>query len=186
MNTIWLVVSPDGQDEPAEAYVRRVDALASVEGSREGALIQELRLVFPAEAEDRRWKAYQQTIITDSFGVRWTGHGAVEELPGDPIYGVTAHNPNGVPLSAMENEDRQATMLREVADHGWTYWPVVGSSQDGLLSEESVALCGLGEEQALALARKWEQIALFLLTNDDLMVISCADGQPVSRRPRRS
>lgn len=101
--------------------------------------------------------------------------GAFPEPTGSKIHVITAHNP-GRNLSDAENATRHRELQRRVAELcGVQSWPAVGGDVEWTHTEESVAVVGLTDEQAIALGRELEQEAVFAWTPQHLAVLPC-DG----------
>jgi uncharacterized membrane protein YccC len=74
---------------------------------------------------------------------------------------VTAYNPGSRPLSAEENARRQTELEVDVAALGLTFHRGAGAAPDGSWpAEPSVLILGIGRDAAVALARKYGQLAL--------------------------
>jgi hypothetical protein len=73
---------------------------------------------------------------------------------------MTAFDPGGRNLSAAENERRRVDLKRRLDRAGDRYMEVDACSPDGSHCECSVAVA-MPEEQAVALARELEQVAIF-------------------------
>jgi hypothetical protein len=74
---------------------------------------------------------------------------------------ITAWNPGSQPLSARENEQRQATLLDVARAGGWAFYSGYGQGRDGQWpAEESILLIGPDEENARRLGRVFGQVAI--------------------------
>ena len=135
---------------------------------------------------DERFAAYAASQVrlehptAGALVVRPVTQGTVEgtfpEPAGVTIYVVTAHNP-GRKLSAQANEGRHRRLLTEVSTMpDVTVWPAVGGDSDWVHTEEGVALTGASEDAVLALARRFDQEAVFAWDIRSFRVIDCDDG----------
>jgi hypothetical protein len=86
---------------------------------------------------------------------------------------VTAHNPGGPAIEPAENDRRHAAFLRDVADHGWSWWPAVGGDPVGFHAEEGVLLLDATVDDALALGARFEQDAIYVWRADGMDLIAC-------------
>jgi hypothetical protein len=101
--------------------------------------------------------------------------GAFPEPTGSTIYVITAHNP-GRHWSDAENAARHRQLQRRLAElRGVQLWPAVGGDVEWTHTEESIAVVGLTDEQAIALGADFEQEAVFAWTPQNLAVLPC-DG----------
>ena len=130
------------------------------------------------------WKAYETTEIvkrtlTEEF---WVASNVVD-LPShlfssSAIYIISAENPSGEVLSKNKNKDR-TDALRDILngrqfnnnDSKWKYEEVIGQSPDGQWKQDSFAVGGISKEEACQLARKFDQRAIFELTQDYIRVV---------------
>ena len=95
-------------------------------------------------------------------------------LPG-PASFVTAHNPGGPIIDATENDRRHAALLADIADHGWRWLPAVGGDPAGSHTEDGVLLLDASPEDAIALATRFGQDAIYVWRADVFELIAC-DG----------
>lgn len=74
---------------------------------------------------------------------------------------ITACNPYSQVLTAEENRGRMAALSSELEELGFETWPGVGIGDGGDWEpEESRLVLGITEEQARAIAKRWEQNAI--------------------------
>jgi len=88
---------------------------------------------------------------------------------------VTAHNPGGPIIDATENDRRHRALLADVAAHGWQWLPAVGGDPAGSHTENGVLLLDASPEDALALAARFDQDAIYVWSANDFELIAC-DG----------
>lgn len=82
---------------------------------------------------------------------------------------VTACNPLSQPLSAAENEARQAALAAELARCGWEFVPGEGRDPDGdWPGESSFLVLGLGLDDARSLGERHQQNAILWAGADAL------------------
>jgi hypothetical protein len=92
-----------------------------------------------------------------------------------PTCFVTAHNPGGPVIDAAENDLRHAAFLDDIASHGWVWFPAVGGDPAGSHTEDGVLLLDSDPSDALALAARFDQDAIYVWRADDFELIAC-DG----------
>lgn len=77
-----------------------------------------------------------------------------------PFAILTSHNPHGIVLEAAENNRRFAELEEELWSSGHEYLVIDACSPDRLHCELSVA-ARIDRDEALRIAERWEQIAIF-------------------------
>jgi hypothetical protein len=108
-----------------------------------------------------------------------------QPLPGaEPIFTVTAYNPNGIERDEAINVAAEHELEQELARIGATFWPATGRSPDGSWSEPGVAITGLERADACDLGRRYGQLGVFELTEDEVHVVRCSDEAIVRTRTR--
>ncbi len=135
------------------------------------------------------WQRYVETIIaTEVAPGRWVelnGPNAEARLPfPEPIHVVTAANPSRQRFGEGADAEANAALAGELWTEGVPIARAVGRSPDGRHSEASVAVLGSRRADAVALARRYGQEAIFEVTNDAVLVVSCVSDR-VSSVPRR-
>jgi len=73
---------------------------------------------------------------------------------------ITAWNPGSLPRSAEQNALAQAGLAEVVGGLGLVSWPAEGRADGGGWREESVCVLGLEAAGAVALARRFGQLAV--------------------------
>lgn len=96
-----------------------------------------------------------------------------------PVHVLTAHNPGARRPGAAENRRRQAALEAELAAQGLVVTRAVASAADGSHAEESAAVVGWDDAEALALARRHGQDAIFRWTPRAWAVVPCDGGPPL-------
>ncbi len=94
-----------------------------------------------------------------------------------PVHVLTAHNPGADRPGPVENRRRQEALEAELAGRGLVVTRAVASAEDGTHAEESAAVAGWDDAEALALARRYGQDAIFRWSPDAWAVVPC-DGGP--------
>jgi Protein of unknown function (DUF3293) len=94
-----------------------------------------------------------------------------------PIAVITAHNPGGADADPGANVAAQHALVAELDRRGLSWWPAAGADPSWTHVEESVAVPGLSQPDALELGAKFAQEAIFLLSPTGLRVIDCATGR---------
>jgi hypothetical protein len=94
---------------------------------------------------------------------------AIPELAGFEWAFVTACNPSSVRLSNAENAHRMAELEAAVREGGWRYYRGSGVGRDGKWPPEpSLLIVGIGEAEALDLARRFRQNAIVVSGADSV------------------
>jgi len=94
-----------------------------------------------------------------------------------PVAVITAHNPGGADAAPEANDAAHRALVAELDRRGLTWWPAVGADPTWTHVEESVAIPGLAQPDALALGAAFGQEAVFMLSQTGLKVIDCATGR---------
>ncbi len=91
---------------------------------------------------------------------------------------MTVWNPNGGRIPAEENAVRTKRFSEELQERGLEHFPVTGFDPESDHSEPGFGiLCG--REEAVELGREWGQEAVFVIQNDEMVLVSCAgDEEP--------
>ena len=89
---------------------------------------------------------------------------------------ITAFNPGSEALTDDENQARHAELWGLVRSFGDDCFPAVGRSEDGSWREESVAIVGVEEKRALALAQRFGQLAVFCVDEKGCEVVQVPAG----------
>jgi hypothetical protein len=90
---------------------------------------------------------------------------------------ITAHNPGGVDADPAANDAAHRALVAELNRRGLTWWPAAGADPTWTHVEESVAIPGLSQQEALRLGADFGQEAVFMLSPAGLKVIDCATGR---------
>jgi hypothetical protein len=92
-----------------------------------------------------------------------------------PVYLLTAYNPRGVDLPLEENERRLAELDAYLRAELVAAVRSLGASEDGSWKEPGFALLDVGEADALAIARRFEQAAIYAWSAERLEVVGALD-----------
>jgi Protein of unknown function (DUF3293) len=92
-----------------------------------------------------------------------------------PVHLLTAYNPRGEDLPLEENERRLRKLSAYLKEELVAAVPSLGSSEDGSWREPGFALLDIGEQQALAIARRFEQAAIYAWGPERLEVVGALD-----------
>jgi hypothetical protein len=92
---------------------------------------------------------------------------------------ITAHNPGGR-LSGADNAAAQTQLVAVLEERGLTWWPAAGGDPSWTHVEESAAVIGMDEADAIALGAQFGQDAIFVLTPADRQVVGCAQRRMVA------
>ncbi len=93
------------------------------------------------------------------------------------VHVVTAHNPGGRVRSDDANRREHERLRQAVDELGIERWPAAGGDPGWRHVEESLALLGLDDEAACALAARFDQDAIFCWRASELVVLACSDGR---------
>jgi len=107
-----------------------------------------------------------------------------------PVYVVTAWNPGGRPATLAQNEALQRRMDADVRHRGWHVRQTAVFDTELRWAEESTALLGLSEHDAVTLAReyaqptllKWSEAGVTVLTSDTGTTLGAAVPVTIRRR----
>ena len=100
-----------------------------------------------------------------------------------PLCLVTAYNPQAVQQAPGENRLANRRLRSTLEARRLCWLPAVGRSADGSWAEPGFLVGGLSESEAAALAAAWDQLAVFVVTRDDVVALA-ADGSRLCARPR--
>jgi hypothetical protein len=139
--------------------------------------------------DDALWDMYLEAIIeceVDGHTQCLRGPSA-ELLPATaPIFVLTAYNPGGVDRGEAENEADERVLEQELAAIGATFWPALGRSPDGSWSEPGVALANFDRARACTLGDRYGQLAVYELSDEEVLVVCCRQSEVVRRASRRA
>ncbi len=130
---------------------------------------------------------FESASGTATIGARTDGAGPGRlpaDLPGTTgrLHVITACNPYSAPLPAPINAERNRRLAEELASRGLRTLPAHGRSPDGAWREPGFAVLDADTAEVLALARRFEQHAVYELTGDHLAVVWTDPFQPTTRR----
>lgn len=131
-----------------------------------------------------RFDDFGNTIIHAGDGTIYAGPGAVCVCLPDPATVITAWNPRGERAHPVFNQNANATLCDLLVREGAHPVAVVGQSPDGSWLEESFLVGGLSRARAVAIGIRFEQLAIFELNQEQVLVIDCATGNPRLAVPR--
>ncbi|MEZ5139158.1 MAG: DUF3293 domain-containing protein [Acidimicrobiales bacterium] len=132
--------------------------------------------------------------------VRWDDDGVASVLAGPsaaplpgsgPVHVLTSLDPYGEPQPVGRNDallrDLLAWAAAELPAGSW--WPATGCDPASGHAELGIAIAGRGRAAAAADGARWGQLAIYELTDEELVVVPC-DGSPepaagFPRAPRR-
>jgi len=92
-----------------------------------------------------------------------------------PVYLLTAYNPRGKDLPLEENEGRLAELDAYLRSELVAAVRSIGASEDGSWMEPGFALIDVDEAKALAIARRFEQAAIYAWSAERLEVVGALD-----------
>jgi len=106
-----------------------------------------------------------------------------ETLPVRPVWIITAWNPHPNFFDREENERRGRALAAALDAEGVVHHSAVGRSPDWSAFEHSRAAIGTDRTMVLELAQRFEQLAVFEIT--DRIDCVAADGVVMTSRPYR-
>lgn len=130
------------------------------------------------------WDTYLNTYIIDDE-IIWAGPNAAPLPLAAPIHILTACNPLSEKLSDQENQHRNQLLLKQLQNLNIEIKPVIGCSPNRDWQEASFAISGLSRNQACHIAYEFNQLGIFELTPNELIVVD-THNQKVQRRRSRA
>lgn len=94
-------------------------------------------------------------------------------LPAEPLFVITAENPDSQPLPEGENAARNAELETELRARGWTVWAALGEAADGSWAESGFAVAGAARDAVVAVGERFGQRAVFELDHASQRVVGC-------------
>ena len=89
-----------------------------------------------------------------------------------PLTLVTAWNPRGRAAGRAANRTANRALRRSIEARGWAWRPALGSARDGSWAEPGFAVGGLDEVEAARLAAEWDQLAAYLIDEQEVAVLA--------------
>ena len=132
------------------------------------------------------WDKFILSSIVDLQGNLWTGPEAIDLPFKAPVYVLTAQNPNGEKQLPETNALLHQELLSWTSKHlpGSQHREVIGKNKDGQWKELGMAYEGITLNDACTIARTFEQLAFFRLSDWTMEVVD-AGGIVVRARLRR-
>lgn len=135
--------------------------------------------------DDGLWQSYLDTAV--HFGFSRPGgtvipdpRGVANEPPFGPLQVVTAIQPGADPDS-VESRTRMRILEHELDVGGIRSIRAVGSALDGSHGERSLAVFGVTVEEALALGRRFGQVAIFDWEGPGWSLLACVGDRRTDR-----
>ena len=134
---------------------------------------------------DERFAGYARAqVVFDALGgarlvVRPAARPGPYPLAAAPVHVLTAYDPGARRPGAAENRRRQQALEADLTDRGLVVTRAVASATDGSHAEESAAVVGWDDAEALTLARRYGQDAVFRWTPEAWSVVPCDAGPPL-------
>ncbi len=124
---------------------------------------------------------YLAALVSVEMDGEWTRRiGAVAREYGD-FYVVTAWNPGSERFSDATNRNRNAKLREEIGAAGGKALPARGADPASSYAEDSWAVWGLDRDVATANARAFDQVAIFLITPNEQVVLGCQSAWSLRR-----
>ena len=144
-------------------------------------------------ADDPQWDQYGGTVL-ELLGDRSLRIDLTKAVPaqamavlmthgvGPTFAVVAATNPHGQRVDDDENQRATQALLAEVRARGWAWVPADGVSLDGSHREPGFAIATT-RPNALALARRFEQSAIFWFDGVTMWIVGAAVSAPDRKLP---
>jgi hypothetical protein len=127
---------------------------------------------------------YLQTQIVADDGTVLRGPDAGPlPWPGS-VFVLSAENPESARATPKQNRAATALLRERLERTNPAFVSIAASSPDGKWREAGFAVSGMTREQASELGRQFVQRAVFELTDDQIAVVMCANGEIAARAPR--
>ena len=97
-----------------------------------------------------------------------------------PFAILTAWNPNNQPLNLEENTLRNEALFEKLLEYGYPFDEALGYLDEH--SEESYCIYGIGFEEAIELAKIFEQYAIFYSSTKFVGYYECETGVAITER----
>jgi hypothetical protein len=128
------------------------------------------------------WESYARTVVDvvlpgGAVVVRAAPGGTAGEWPFEsrkPVFILTAWDPGTERPSTEENRMRQSALVEDLGRWSATMWPAMGADPLSAHREEGVAVSGLSAADAVALAARYRQDAIFVWTPEEWVILACA------------
>lgn len=143
-----------------------------------------------ARDEQDIWDAYCAAVVEikpadgDAFVVGpLTALGCVEQpslIPGDTVWIITAENPGGRDHEPRDNAIYTQQLRAELRLRGLSALTARGGDLSWRHTEDSFAVIGLDENEALDLGRRFGQDAIFAWDPDYWHVVSCLEERRIA------
>lgn len=144
--------------------------------------IDDSRILMTSLPREAEW--YLPTEVTVQVDGRWISAFEVAGRVAETLHVITAWNPGDLRPAREENQSRNVELRADIEAMGLSVLSALGSDPNSEHSEESWAVFGLTDEQAIALGAKFDQVAVFQITGSRQTVLGCKDGWQVSREVR--
>lgn len=97
-----------------------------------------------------------------------------------PFAILTAWNPNNQPLSLEENTARNEALFEKLLEYGYPFDEALGYLEEH--SEESYCIYEITFEEAIGLAKAFEQYAIFYRSPTHVGYYECATSEAITER----
>ena len=130
---------------------------------------------------------YLPTDVSVEVGSEWIAAMEYAEKERVTLYVITAWNPPNVPRTAIENDRANESLRSEIESRGLKVFNARGSDPKSPYFEDSWAVVGLAEEEAILLGLMFEQVAIFRITRNRQAVLGCGEKRwSISRESRKA
>ena len=128
---------------------------------------------------DAQW--YLPTVVTVCVDGVWESGFDFCASRGVQIHVITAWNPGDERPGSEINESRNEQLRADISALGFDALAALGSDPNSSHSEKSWAVVDLDDDQAKKLGEKYNQIAIFKISQARQIVLGCLDDWQVSR-----
>ena len=130
---------------------------------------------------------YLPTDVSVEVGSEWIAAMEYAEKERVTLHVITAWNPPNVPRTAIENDRANESLRSEIESRGLKAFNARGSDPKSPYFEDSWAVVGLAEEEAILLGLKFGQVAIFRITRNRQAVLGCGEKRwSISRESRKA
>lgn len=144
--------------------------------------IDDSRILMASLPREAEW--YLPTEVTVQVDGQWISAFELAGRVAETLHIVTAWDPGDLRLSREVNQSRNIELRADIEAMGSSVLSALGSDPNSEHSEESWAVFGLTDEQAIALGAKFDQVAVFQITGSRQTVLGCVGEWKVSRGSR--
>jgi hypothetical protein len=126
-------------------------------------------------------ETYLATCVTIKDGSDWVDAFTFCGKYGFSVHVITAWNPGDTRFDDETNENRNQELLSLLRERDCAVFEALGSDPDSEYREKCWAIVGLTDETAIDIGRRFDQVAIFCITDSRQTVMNCFDNKTFSR-----